>query len=103
MRGNLWRTVETLDTGRFGIEGGEPSGEGDLQILDHVAHLLPPAILEIVKSHACEDEARNLRASVKCERAEPKTRPGVTRAARRRAERARRAIHALQIAGLWPA
>lgn len=70
--------------------------------MDRVALIIPAALLKIVKSPACEDEARTLRASVKCERAEPKTRPVVTRAARRRAERARRAIRALQIAGLWP-
>ena len=70
--------------------------------MDRVAHIIPSVLREIVKSPACEDEARNLRASVKCERAEPKTRAEVTRAARRRAERARRAIRALQIAGLWP-
>ena len=74
-----------------------------MQILDRVANLLPPAILEIVKSHAWATETSVLRVAGR-PRSDPReARELVMRAARWRAKRSKRAIRALQIAGLWPA
>jgi len=93
---------QTLDTGRLEFEGGEPAGEGDLQILDRVAHIIPAALLEIVKSPARAAEAERLASAGRPRSASASEGQEVTRAARWRAKRAKRAIRALQIAGLWP-
>lgn len=95
---------------------GRTFRRGGLRFLDRVAHLLLPAIREIVISHGWEAKASVLprttprvelhavatRANRAAGRERREPAPTVTRADRERAERAKRAIRALQIAGLWP-
>jgi hypothetical protein len=87
---------------RDDLEGEEPSGGGDLQFMDRVANLLLPAVEEIVKSHAWEAETSVLQPAGRPRSGLRESKPTVTGAARWRAQRAKRAIRALQIAGLWP-
>lgn len=93
---------QSLDTGRIDFEGGEDSGEGDLQIMIRVANLIPAVVLEIEKSHARAAEGEHLASAGRSRSASASEGQEVTRAARWRAKRAKRAIRALQIGGLWP-
>jgi len=93
---------QSLDTGRVEFEGGEDTGEGDLQILDRVAHLIPLVLRDLkIQCSATESSVKPVAGRPRSDRREDEVKT-VTRAARWRAKRAKRAIRALQIAGVWP-